>query len=256
MPAALQMAMMRYWLAHGEPAALPLLRASAEAPPLEIRRVGTESVTLPGGPAKLARYTANLMFGREILWMDAQGHLAAVMTFAGGLPQEQVLEAYRPAFDQLVASGVRQEMADLDELDRQVRPEATGAFAIVGARLIDGTGAPAVPDSVVMVRGEPGSWRQAAEEQKRCPSPAGIKVIHAEGQSLLPGLWEMHSHYSGVEFGPALLAAGVTTARDCGGEFGFLTAVQAPGRARTRAGASPAAGRADRRRRPPRLRRG
>src|SRR6201999_2243599 len=57
MPAALQMTMMRYWLAHGEPAALPLLRASAEAPPLEIRRVGSETVALPGGPATLTRYT-------------------------------------------------------------------------------------------------------------------------------------------------------------------------------------------------------
>jgi predicted amidohydrolase YtcJ len=56
--------------------------------------------------------------------------------------------------------------------------------------------------------------------------PAGVRVIHAEGRSLLPGLWEMHSHYSGVEFGPALLAAGVTTARDCGGEFEFLTTVR------------------------------
>jgi imidazolonepropionase-like amidohydrolase len=34
----------------------------------------------------------------------------------------------------------------------------------------------------------------------------------------------MHTHYSGVEFGPALLAAGITTARDCGGEFDFLVA--------------------------------
>jgi len=34
----------------------------------------------------------------------------------------------------------------------------------------------------------------------------------------------MHTHYSGVEFGPALLAAGITTARDCGGEFDYLIA--------------------------------
>src|SRR5438552_556080 len=34
----------------------------------------------------------------------------------------------------------------------------------------------------------------------------------------------MHTHFSGVEFGPALLAAGITTARDCGGERGYLVA--------------------------------
>lgn len=225
MPAALQMVMMRYWRSHGEPAALPILRASDQAPPLEIKRVGTDTVMLRNGPARLTRYTlANLMFGREILWMDAQGRLAAAMTFAGGLPQEQVLETYVPAFDQLVKSGVAQEMADLDELDRQVRPEATGTFAIVGARLIDGTGAAPVSNSVVIVRD---GRIVAAGPQATTPVPSGIKVIHAEGQSLLPGLWEMHSHYSGVEFGPALLAAGITTARDCGGEFGFLTSVRA-----------------------------
>ncbi len=34
----------------------------------------------------------------------------------------------------------------------------------------------------------------------------------------------MHTHASGVEFGPATLAAGITTARDCGGEFDYLVA--------------------------------
>ncbi|MGC1304179.1 MAG: amidohydrolase family protein [Caulobacteraceae bacterium] len=225
MPAALQMMMMRYWALHRSPARLPILRASDQALPLEIRRVGEDGVTLPGGPARLTRYTvANLMFGREILWMDAHGRLAALMTFAGGLPVEQVLADYRPAFEQLVRSGVRQEMADLDELGHQVRPEATGSFAIVGARLIDGTGAPAVERSVVVVRD--GRITAVGAEGSVTPPP-GLKVIRAEGQSLLPGLWEMHSHYSGVEFGPALMAAGVTTARDCGGEFGFLTTVRA-----------------------------
>jgi len=224
MPAAAQMMMMRYWLAHGEPARLPVLRASEKAPPLEIRRVGQDSIRLPTGRVRLTRYTvANLLFGREILWMDGEGRLAALMTFAGGLPQEQVLESYAPALAQLVQSGVRQQMADLAELGRQVRPEATGAFAIVGARLIDGAGAPPVEDSVVLVRD---GRIAAAGPRGSVTLPRGVRVIRAQGLSLLPGLWEMHSHYSGVEFGPALLAAGVTTARDCGGEFDFLMAVR------------------------------
>jgi imidazolonepropionase-like amidohydrolase len=36
----------------------------------------------------------------------------------------------------------------------------------------------------------------------------------------------MHAHFAQVEWGPAYLAAGVTTARDCGGEFEFITAVR------------------------------
>ena len=51
-----------------------------------------------------------------------------------------------------------------------------------------------------------------------------MPVVDGAGRTLLPGLFEMHTHYSGVEFGPALLAAGITTARDCGGEFDYLVA--------------------------------
>jgi imidazolonepropionase-like amidohydrolase len=224
MPAGAQMLMMRYWETHGRPARLPLLRASAQALPIEIKLVGHEAFPAHGQVVRLTRYTvANLVFGREILWMNDSHRVAAIMTFAGGLPQEEVLDEYANAFDQLVESGVRQEMLDLDDLDRAVQPKATGSFAIVGARLIDATGAPAIENSVVLVR----DGRIAAAGTAQAISiPPGMRVIHAEGKSLLPGLWEMHSHYSGVEFGPALLAAGITTARDCGGEFRFLTAVR------------------------------
>jgi imidazolonepropionase-like amidohydrolase len=224
MPASVQMMMMRYWKLHHEPAQLPILRASEQALPLEIRLAGHDSFSTTKGTLRLTRYTvANLMFGREVLWMDDHGRLAALMTFAGGLPQEEILEEYEPVTHGLVRSGVRQEMRDLDDLDRQVLPEAAGAFAIVGARLIDGTGAPAIEDSVVVVRD---GRIVAAGAQSSTPIPAGMRVVHAAGESLLPGLWEMHSHYSGVEFGPALLASGITTARDCGGEFDFLMAVR------------------------------
>ena len=222
MPASLQMMMMRYWLGHRQPKQLRMLRASAEAVPLEIRMVGHEAFQSRGRMVRLTRYTvANLLFGREILWMDDSRRLAAVMTFAGGLPQELVLDEYAPVGSQLVHSGVKQEMLDLADLTREVPAEAPGSFAIVGARLIDGTGAAAAENVTVIVRAG-----RIAAVGAGLKLPAGVKVVHAEGKTLLPGLWEMHSHYSGVEFGPALLAAGVTTARDCGGEFEFLVAVR------------------------------
>jgi imidazolonepropionase-like amidohydrolase len=39
-------------------------------------------------------------------------------------------------------------------------------------------------------------------------------------------LWDMHAHFEQAEWGPAYLAAGVTTVRDCGNEFEFINAVQ------------------------------
>jgi imidazolonepropionase-like amidohydrolase len=223
-PASEQMMMMRYWKAQHQPARLPILRADPLAPPVEIKLAGQDAFSLHGTTINLQRYTiANLMFGREILWLDERDQLAAIMTFAGGLPMEVVNDKYEPAFDQLVHSGVGQEMEDLAQLDKIVAPEASGSFAIIGATLIDGTGRPAVPNSAVVIRN---GRIVAAGAAGTVALPPHIRVVHAEGLYLLPGLWEMHSHYSGVEFGPALLAAGVTTARDCGGEFEFLTTVR------------------------------
>src|SRR5437899_2157949 len=212
-PASEQMMMMRYWKAHHQPARLPILRADPLAPPIEIKFAGQDALSLHDSTMHLQRYTiANLMFGREILWLDEHDQLAAIMTFAGGLPIEVVNDKYEPAFDQLVHSGVGQEMEDLAQLNKMVVPEASGSFAIIGATLIDGTGRPAVPNSAVVIRN---GRIVAAGAAGKVALRSHIRVVHAEGLFLLPGLWEMHSHYSGVEFGPALLAAGVTTARDC-----------------------------------------
>ncbi len=221
-PFAIQMMMLRYWSAHGKPADLPMLRASGTAEPIQIRLVGHDAVAVRGKRNRLDRYTvANLAFGREILWMNAGGDLVAVMTFAGGLPMEAVRSEYESAFPQLYRSGVAQEMANLRALARQVPPERTGTFAIAGATLVDAIGAPPIEDSIVIVRH---GRIVAAGPRTSVRVPRGTPMIEAKGQTLLPGLWEMHIHASGVEFGPALLAAGITTARDCGGELDYLIA--------------------------------
>jgi imidazolonepropionase-like amidohydrolase len=51
-------------------------------------------------------------------------------------------------------------------------------------------------------------------------------MIDAKGKTILPGLWDMHAHFEQTEWGPAYLAAGVTTVRDCGNELGFIDAIQ------------------------------
>src|SRR5580700_10146100 len=192
-PFAVQMAMMRYWNAHGRPARLTILRARAEATPLEIRLAGHESIAVNGKTIGLDRYTiANLMFGSEILWMNENGDLAAAMTFAGGLQMEAVRTEFEPALPQLYRSGVAQEMSNLAALGRQAPPERTGAFAIAGATLVDATGAPPLMDSVVIVR----NGRIAAVGKRGTVTiPPGMAVVDAKGQTLLPGLWDAYAFF-------------------------------------------------------------
>jgi imidazolonepropionase-like amidohydrolase len=221
-PFALQWMMMRAWHARGEPNALELVSGEAAPEPLQIVRVGQDTITVAGKSTRLDRYTVNhLMFGREILWMTPSFDLAAAMTFAGGLPLEAVRTELEPALPDLYRAGVAQELADFAALGRAVPPTATGSFAIAGATLIDATGAAPLPDAVVIVRD---TRIAAVGPRATTPVPAGMRTIDGRGQTLLPGLWEMHTHASGVEFGPATLAAGITTARDCGGEFDYLVA--------------------------------
>ena len=187
-PAALQMVMMRYWSGHGRPTRLPVLRAQVGIRPIEIREVGHEAIYVPGAGAKgrivrLTRFTvAGLVDEREILWMNESGRLAAIMTVADGLPVEEVLDEYEGVTGDLVHSGVRQELLDLAALGRAARPVAQGSYAISGVRLIDGTGAAAVEDATVVVRD--GKVVSAGVGR----APAGMRVVRAEGETLLPGL--------------------------------------------------------------------
>jgi imidazolonepropionase-like amidohydrolase len=223
-PIALQLKMKRAWHARGEPKLLPPVSLNPGAEPLEIVRVGRDTITIAGRRVMLDRYTVNhLMFGREILWMTADGDLAAAMTFAGGLPLEAVRKDFEPAFADLYRAGVAQEMADLAAISHGTPPLRTGAFAIAGATLITGTNAPPLADAVVIVQD---GRIAAAGARATTPIPRGMPVVDGKGQTLLAGLWEMHTHASGVEFGPAHLAAGITTARDCGGEMDFLIAAR------------------------------
>ncbi len=98
--------------------------------------------------------------------------------------------------------------------------ESVGGLALVGARLIDATGAPPVADSVVVVR----DGRIAdAGPRATTPVPAGAEVVDVSGKTIIPGLVNLHVHYRG---GPeeierqfrAQLHYGVTTARSIGSD--------------------------------------
>ena len=96
----------------------------------------------------------------------------------------------------------------------------TGGLALVGAQLIDGTGAAPVADSVVVIRD---GRVESAGSRDAIPIPEGAEVVDATGKTVIPGLVNLHVHYRG---GPETIERqfrtqlyyGVTTARSIGSD--------------------------------------
>ncbi len=95
-----------------------------------------------------------------------------------------------------------------------------GGLALVGAQLIDGTGAAPVADSVVVIRD---GRVESAGSRDVIPIPEGAEVVDATGKTVIPGLVNLHVHYRG---GPETIERqfrtqlyyGVTTARSIGSD--------------------------------------
>jgi len=133
---------------------------------------------------------------------------------------------------------------------QQARP----TLALVGGRVLDGYGGPAIENGIVLVAGE---RIVAVGRAGDVDVPAGVTVVSTEGMSVLPGLFDMHVHihllghadyrrwnelYGSVEARDVmpiaarqLLMAGVTSARDLGAELEPILEV----RRRIRAGEIP-----------------
>lgn len=111
------------------------------------------------------------------------------------------------------ASASAAPLAPLAPLRAQPPADPPKVTAIVNARLIDGTGAPARTGCTVLVRGE-----RIAAVGPAVAVPEGANVIDGAGATLLPGMFDTHGHCFTVdgkdqyEAYPLLfLAGGVTT---------------------------------------------
>jgi imidazolonepropionase-like amidohydrolase len=96
----------------------------------------------------------------------------------------------------------------------------TAPIAIVGARLIDGTGGAPVDDSVVVIQGD---RIRAAGPRARTAIPPGAATVDAHGKVLLPGLVDVHCHINQPpedmkRYWVAQLRWGVTTMRSAGND--------------------------------------
>jgi len=220
-PVAMQMALVRYWRAHGSPAHLSTLPSGE----VQIQDRGAETIDLAGRSIPAERFTVRgLIWGMETLWMDGDNNLVALVSTDAEFDHfEAVREEYEPALAKFVASAARDEMAALSELGQSLPGRRTGAFALVGATVINTDGKPPIVNATVVTRD---GKIVAVGPSKKVKVPRDAQRIDVGGKFIIPGLWDMHAHYEQVEWGPIYLAAGVTTVRDVGNEFEFITAVR------------------------------
>jgi imidazolonepropionase-like amidohydrolase len=220
-PPSMQMELMRYWASHGRPATVPLLPHGAA----RIEARGRDDVPIGGRTVALDRYSVSgVVWGRETLWCDDSGRLAALV----GVDAEfDHFEAVRPELEavlpQLVARAASDGMAAMAETAAAISPAPSRVLAITGGTILDMTARKPVADgTVVVVDGVV----TAVGPSARVPIPAEAVVVNAKGKTVMPGLWDMHAHFEQVEWGPIYLAAGVTTVRDVGNELDFIVAVR------------------------------
>jgi imidazolonepropionase-like amidohydrolase len=189
-----------------------LTRALLKAP-------GQRLPLLPSGEAWLER-GATVDTGRRLtlyrvsgieftpipVWLDEQGQTAGVID-----DWFEVLEAATlPSLARLQAAQQAADQAWHARLAQDFTHSPRGALLIRHARLFDPVSLGVRAGMSVLVRGQR-IVRVGTDDA--VDAPADAELIDAGGRLLLPGLWDVHQHFSSVD-GVFDLIAGVTSARD------------------------------------------
>jgi Amidohydrolase family len=87
------------------------------------------------------------------------------------------------------------------------------SLVIDGATLIDGSGAPPVPDAVVLIQGDRIRY---AGPRRELAAPPSARRITASGKTIVPGLIDLHNHSTFDADMRVYLKNGVTTIRFAG----------------------------------------
>lgn len=145
------------------------------------------------------------------VWLDEDG-----ATFAD---EWSVLAGWEDAFPELRAAS-EEALADYHRVLARtlVPPVRERPLVISGTRLFDPQTGTIKPGTTIVIEG---TRITAVGPDGVLDLPPGVEVMDAAGRTVLPGLWDMHTHHGfpGPHFelmAPLYLAGGITTARDMG----------------------------------------
>jgi imidazolonepropionase-like amidohydrolase len=219
-PGTVQMQLLQYWRKHGEPATIPMYPSGE----VSINRQGSDTLKFNGKSLILDRIIlGGLVWGNEIIWTDQQGSLVCLITNDA---EGDKLEMMRDNLEDLLPSLLSKAAVigmQLFSSSMHMDTVKTKPLAILSGDVIDVYGSTTLKNIDILI--ENGMMTQVGPAGS-FKIPENATIIYATGKTILPGLWDMHAHFEQAEWGPAYLAAGVTTVRDCGNEFEYINAVK------------------------------
>lgn len=182
---------------------LPLLPAGEAT----LEKVSERVLTRAGRSRTVTQYAiGGLDFTPTPVWLSPDGRLFA----AASSWLSVVEEGWEGELDALLA----EQDAATARRSRRMVDAATRVLArplaFRGVRVFDADAAVAREDWTVVVRAD---RIVAAGPAGSVAVPPDAEIVDGAGKTLLPGLWDMHTHVQDVD-GPLNIAAGITSVRD------------------------------------------
>ncbi len=217
-PIAIQEQLIQFWLSHGRPKEIVAPPAGVVRIAFRGGRVKSDGKTLTSSIERFA--VDGVVWGTEGAFVDMlTKRLVGLTTWAGNLPFEAVAAGRESAVLSDIRESAIDRIAELATLTKTTTPVRVGTFALVGARVVQGTDEPPIDDAVVLIKA---GRIENVGTRAVVKIPAGTPVVDVKGKTITAGLWDMHAHASQTDWAFPYLAGGVTTVRDMGGENEFL----------------------------------
>lgn len=211
-----------WYLAVNGPAAQPawLVRSMLHSQKIAMHLLPGGEATLERGPsvdAKSMRVTlytiAGLDFTPKAVWLDESDEF-----FADAGDFSTVREGFEDLLPRLQAVERESSAKRWHDLAGRLGHKPSGPIAIRHVRVFDSEAATVRENQLVIVNA---NRIQSVAPDRGTPLPASTEIIDGAGKTLLPGLFDMHAHFSDFE-GPLNIACGVTTVRDLANDMDRL----------------------------------
>jgi imidazolonepropionase-like amidohydrolase len=179
-----------------------------------IRRVGELNVSAAGKSQHITCYEiSGLGFTPSPVWLDDRHEL-----FASASSWSSVIaDGWDSAIPQLLQSQDKwRDEAVSAAAARLTHTPAGGGIVITNARLFDTVTMTTTPGTTIVIRGN-----RIESVGIGIAAPDGFERIDAQGRTVIPGLWDMHTHNS-ADDGMLDIANGVTSVRDMANDTDFL----------------------------------